>query len=231
MKRTLLAILVLAVMLTLSLPFAKAEETPAESGLTAALNQAMQDEQDIRGFYEDVLNTYPNARPFVSLLRSEMAHIKLLERVAKNNGIALSVTPKDIAVPATMEETLALAAQLEQDDIGLYEQLLTDTTLPQGSVQAFQLLKKASERHLSALQRVSGSEGLGRGNPGNAWMNGNAADGKEGSTDSKNAQQPRFGRGFRRDSNPRQFFRFNRHMRNRMQEAAPRCPCENCPRR
>jgi hypothetical protein len=160
-----------------------------------------------------------------------MAHIKLLERVAKDNGITLSVTPKDIAVPATMEETLALAAQLEQDDIGLYEQLLTDTTLPQGSVQAFQRLKKASERHLNALQRVSGSEGLGRGNQGNARINSNAEDGKEGSTDGENAQQPRFGRDFRRDSNHQHFFRFNRHMRNRLQETAPRCPCENCPRR
>lgn len=231
MKRTFLAILALAVVLTLSLPCALAEETPAESGLSAALDQAMQDEQDIRGFYEDALAAYPDARPFAALLRSEAVHISLLERVAKDNGLTLQVTPRDIAVPATLEETLALAAQLEQDDIKLYEQLLTDATLPQDSVKAFQRLRNASERHLNALQRVSGSDSLNRGMQGNGRMRDNGIRGKDDSESGANTPQPRFGQGFRRNGDPQQPFRFYRHMRDRMRETAPRCPCENCPRR
>ncbi len=248
MKRTFLAVLTLA--LCLALPFALAEETPAVSGLAAALNQAMQDEQDIKGFYEAALKAFPDARPFGTLLRSETGHIRLLERVAKDNGVLLQVTPGKPTVPATLEETLALAAQLEQADIDLYEGLLQDKTLPQGVIQAFQLLKNASERHLNALERAvqnNGPQGRYQGNGRlNDWMNDRQNDrpngmlngrpngrmnGRDDGIDGDDFRQPRGGRSFRRNVSPPNPQMPGRHMWDRMREAPPRCPCQNCPRR
>ncbi len=230
MKRTLLAVLSLALALCLALPFAQAEETAAAGGLSAALNQAMQDEQDIGRFYEAVLKAFPGARPFEVLIRSETAHVRLLERVARDNGVLLQVTPRETAVPATLEEALALAAQLEQDDIALYSGLLEDKTFPQGAVQAFQRLKQASERHLNALQRVSASGDPQGGLPGNGRMNGGMFSDDESFPGSA-FRQPRGGRGFRRDGSFMQRMMPGRQMRDRMLDLAPDCPCENCPRR
>ena len=168
MKRVLSATLVMALLFSLGLATASAEE-PAQGSLAAALTKAMQDERDIKGYYEDALEAFPNGRLFAMLIHSEGMHISALENAAKANSVTLDVTAKEIPVPATLEEALAKAAELEQADIDLYAELLTDGTLPANVTLVFQRLKAASGQHLNLLQRAVEGQETFRGMQGSPW--------------------------------------------------------------
>ncbi|GEM_PF-2358157 len=176
MKRTLTALLALVLALGLSAA-ALAEAAPAETpapDVATLLTQALQDEGDVRAYYEAAAKAYPQVPAFANLARAEAAHERLLKAAAGKYGVTVDVTPAQTAVPATVEEALALAAKLEQDDIDLYAALLKTPGLPQDLALVFTRLQTASARHLAAVQRAGGRPGQPYG-MGGRWNNDDAA--------------------------------------------------------
>jgi len=173
MKRTLTALLALVLALGLSAA-ALAETAPAETpalDVATLLTQALQDEGDVRAYYEAAAKAYPQVPAFANLARAEAAHERLLKAAAGKYGVTVDVTPAQTDVPATVEEALALAAKLEQDDIDLYAALLKTPGLPQDLALVFTRLQTASARHLAAVQRAGGRPGQPYG-MGGRWNNG-----------------------------------------------------------
>lgn len=176
MKRTLTALLALVLALGLSAA-AMAEAAPAETpalDVAALLTQALQDEGNVRAYYEAAAKAYPQVPAFANLARAEAAHERLIKAAAGRYGVTADVTPAQTPVPATVEEALALAAKLEQDDIDLYAGLLKTPGLPQDLGLVFTRLQSASTRHLAAVQRAGGRSGQPFGQ-GGRWNNGGTA--------------------------------------------------------
>ncbi len=172
MKRTILALLALGLS-TAALAESAPAETPALD-VAALLTQAMQDEGNVRAYYEAAAKAYPQVPAFANLARAEAMHENLLKTAAARYGVTVEVTPVQAAVPATAAEALALAAKLEQEDIDMYAALLKTPGLPQDLSLVFTRLQTASTRHLAATQFAGGRQGQPFG-MGGRWNDGNAA--------------------------------------------------------
>ena len=129
----------------------------AETAVLAALD----DEYHARAFYRAVMRRFGEVRPFSNIEQSESRHIAALARILAAYGRPVPADPHngsaaiESAVPATLAQACAAAAQAEVDNDRLYEERL----LPQardyaGITTVFTRLIEASrDRHLPAFRR------------------------------------------------------------------------------
>jgi hypothetical protein len=122
-----------------------------------ALRETLMDERRTQAFYTNVIAKHGQVRPFANIVRAEERHAAVVETLMTRHGVMIPTdTPTDLpAVPSTIAECSRLAAQLERDNIAMYDRLLADVTEPDIRA-AFESLRDASKNnHLPALERWS----------------------------------------------------------------------------
>lgn len=133
-----------------------------------ALRAALLDERQAQAFYNNVMARHGQVRPFANIVHAEARHAAVVESLMTRHGVAIpNEAPQNVpAVPATLTECNRLAAQLERDNISMYDRLLADVTEPDIRA-AFENLRAASKHnHLPAFERWSANAGgapIGRG--------------------------------------------------------------------
>lgn len=133
-----------------------------------ALRETLMDERRAQAFYTSVTAKHGQVRPFSNIVRAEERHAAVVELLMTRHGVAIpSNTPTNLpAVPSTLPECNRLAAQLERENIAMYDRLLADVAEPDIRT-AFENLRDASKNnHLPAFERWSASAGTsttGRG--------------------------------------------------------------------
>ncbi|MBL9119003.1 MAG: DUF2202 domain-containing protein [Phycisphaerae bacterium] len=134
------------------------ERTTLDSDTEAALRAALQDERNAQAFYTNVMARHGQVRPFVNIVRAEGRHESMVLGVMERHGVAdPKLAPGPLpAVPATFAECAALAAQLERDNIALYDRLIPTVKEPDVRT-VFERLRAASlQNHLPAFERFAG---------------------------------------------------------------------------
>ena len=123
--------------------------------LEAKLNKALMDEYHARDTYRKIIDTFGDIRPFSNIVLAEQRHIDFLLPLYKKYSIAVPPEPDTtgIAVPDTVAEACKIAVQAEEENISLYDELLTGTD-EQDVLAVFQQLQAASrDNHLPAFRR------------------------------------------------------------------------------
>lgn len=149
------------------------------------LTLAIEDEYQVQAMYNAITNTYGVVRPFSNVIRAEETHISLLTPLLNQYGVTLPDKnwASQVSVPDSLEAAYTAGITAEQNNITMYEGFLKQE-LPTDVKDAFTLLLNASERHLSAFERMSdpnftcngtgNGTGLGRGRGnGTCGMGGN----------------------------------------------------------
>lgn len=140
----------------------------ADSRTALALTAALQDERRAQTFYQSVMNTHGNTRPFSNIIRAEERHESMIATLMER--YAVPIPPPDLtglpAVPTTLSQSAALAAQLERDNIALYDRLIPG--VQERDIRAtFEALRTASaEHHLPAFERWAGTQAPAPAAPG-----------------------------------------------------------------
>ncbi len=135
--------------------------TPVNAKTADALTAALQDERRVQVFYRGVLAKQGQVKPFVNIVNAEERHENVIASLMKRHGVAVPAgDPGNVPpVPATFAECNRVAAQLERDNIAMYDRFLTDVTDPDVR-SAFENLRAASKNnHLPAFERWSADAG------------------------------------------------------------------------
>lgn len=149
----------------------------AVNGATAnALREVLMDERRAQAFYTNVMAKHGQVRPFSNIVKAEERHAAVIESLMTRHGVAI---PADVptnlpSVPATIADCSRLAAQLERENIGMYDRLLAGVTEPDIRTAFVNLRDASKNNHLPAFERWSASSaapsagrglgfGLGRG--------------------------------------------------------------------
>lgn len=136
-----------------------------------ALRAAWLDERRAQAFYGAVLEKHGQVRPFTNILNAEKRHEQAVATLMDRYGVSKpSQDSTDVpgvpGVPATIAECARLSAQVERDNIAMYDRLLKDVTEPDVRAVLENLRAASLNNHLPAFERVSdrASAGLNRGN-------------------------------------------------------------------
>ncbi len=128
--------------------------------------EALNDEYKSRAFYQLVINTFGEIRPFSHIIEAEDAHARALEMLCSHFGVPL---PKDdweekLEPPSSVLEACRAGIQGEHENIAMYDRFLQQTKVPE-VLAVFQRLQAASrEHHLPAFERCVARGGkTGRG--------------------------------------------------------------------
>lgn len=145
-----------------------------QNQLETKLNRALMDEYHARNTYRKIIAAFGSVRPFSNIVEAEQTHINFLLPLYEKYSIPVPAEPEptDMAVPESMEEACRIAVQAEEENITLYDELLTDTIEPD-VIAVFKQLQAASrDHHLPAFRRCLergtsqtdvGGKGRGRG--------------------------------------------------------------------
>lgn len=132
--------------------------TPVNQATADALRATLVDELTARAFYDAILTKHGDVRPFTNIVRAEERHAAAVRAImhrhqVDDSGVIARPLP---AIPATVAECARLAAQLERDNIALYDRSILIAS--DADVKAiFERLRAASlNNHLPAFERVAG---------------------------------------------------------------------------
>lgn len=132
------------------------------SGKSAdALRETLQDERRSRAFYTAVLAKHGQIRPFSMIVHAEERHEAVITALMSRHGVAIPGGPPPNLpdVPGTAAECSRMAAQLERENIAMYDRLLPDVDASDIRT-VFENLRAASKNnHLPAFERWSVSAG------------------------------------------------------------------------
>ncbi|MFO0835458.1 MAG: DUF2202 domain-containing protein [Phycisphaerales bacterium] len=139
--------------------------TPASAD---ALRAAWLDERRAQAFYGAVLEKHGQIRPFTNILNAEKRHEQAVATLMDRYGVSRpSKDSTDVpGVPATIAECAKLSAQVERDNVAMYDRLLKDVSEPDVRAVLENLRAASLNNHLPAFDRVSdrASAGLNQGN-------------------------------------------------------------------
>ncbi len=125
-----------------------------------ALVAALDDERRSQGFYNAVMERHGRVVPFSNIVRAEQNHERAVIALMDRHGVAVpDSAPTNLpAVGATIAECARAAAQIERDNIALYDTLIP--AIHEADIRAlFQNLRAASkDRHLPAFERWSADD-------------------------------------------------------------------------
>ncbi len=124
-----------------------------------ALLAALEDERRSQAFYEGVIARHGKVRPFSNIIRAEQNHERAVIAVMERYKLPIpqATAPSIPPVSETFAACASTAAQVERDNIALYDRLLP--TIREGDVKTlFENLRAASKNHhLPAFQRWAGA--------------------------------------------------------------------------
>ena len=160
-----------------------------------ALRATLMDERRVQEYYNGVLATHGQVRPFANIVHAEARHEAAIESLMTRHGVTVPAeAPTNIPiVPATITECARLAATLERENIAMYDRFLAEVT--EADIRlVFENLRAASlNNHLPAFERWSADAGSaptgqriaranvrGPGNAGNGCRGGNGGCGWRG---------------------------------------------------
>jgi len=126
-----------------------------QNQLETKLNKALMDEYHASNTYREIIAAFGTVRPFSNIVEAEQTHINFLLLLYERYSIPIPAEPEptDMAVPESMEEACRIAVQAEEENIALYDELLTDTDEPD-VIAVFKQLQAASrDHHLPAFRR------------------------------------------------------------------------------
>lgn len=132
---------------------------PVNDATADALRATLEDELTARAFYGAILAKHGNVQPFTNIMRAEERHAQAIRTLMERHQVAGdSVTARALPeIPATVPECAKLAAQLERDNIALYDRFI-QATAEADIKAAFERLRAASlDNHLPAFERIAGT--------------------------------------------------------------------------
>jgi len=149
------------------------EATAVNAATAEALRETLQDERRAQVFYTQVMARHGRVAPFVNIIHAEERHEAVITSLMKRHDVAVppAGTPNVPAVPDSLAECNRAAAQLERENIEMYDRLLAGITEPDIRA-AFENLRAASlNNHLPAFERrasanaapAAGMMGMGYG--------------------------------------------------------------------
>lgn len=130
---------------------------PADAATADALRAALADERRAKAWYEAVMDRHGRVRPFSNIVRAEERHAELVARLMERYSVAI---PEETvgtlpAVPETVTACCKTAAELERENIEMYDRLLAKIREPD-VVAAFGRLRAVSlNNHLAAFERFA----------------------------------------------------------------------------
>lgn len=138
------------------------------------LTYAIQDEYLAQAEYKAIIAAFNADRPFSNIMKAEATHVEHLLPLfaAYKIPVPADTAVEHVVMPASLQESYETGVTAEVHNIAMYETFLKQEGLPEDVKDVFELLKKASESHLSAFQRnadKSGNDQASRG--GNRWNN------------------------------------------------------------
>jgi hypothetical protein len=123
--------------------------------LFAILDEALQDEHHAFFTYTRVLEDLGKVKPFTNIVNAENQHVKAAAKLFEKRGWnppASAWTLDNVPAFTTLAEACAGGVIAEQENIAMYDQLLSGT-LPEDVAKVFGTLRAASlENHLPAFQ-------------------------------------------------------------------------------
>lgn len=132
--------------------------TPVNQATADALRATLEDELTAQAFYDAILTKHGDVRPFTNIVRAEARHAEAVRAIMQrhqvdDSGVVARPLPE---IPATVAECAQLAAQLERDNIALYDRFILIAS--DADVKAtFEQLRAASlNNHLPAFERMAG---------------------------------------------------------------------------
>ena len=147
--------LILSTILTLLPP----DATPAKAlpkASAEALHLLLEDERRSEALYAAVIQKHGEVRPFSNIIEAERRHQGALENLFEAYGLTVPTNPwkdKKALAPDTFKASCEAGAQLETENVALYDHLMKTVKEPD-LLEVFEHLRWASqERHLPAFQR------------------------------------------------------------------------------
>lgn len=120
------------------------------------LQLALQEEYKAEYLYASVLQDYPGAMPFATIVESEMRHVEALKLLFTRRDMTAAPSdwgPEDFEPFATLQAACAAGVTAEQADADFYTPYLQRADLPQDVRNVFTNLQAASlYNHLPAFE-------------------------------------------------------------------------------
>lgn len=164
-----------AVALAGEVPFGAAGAALDESfTIEDMLTYAIQDEYLAQGEYEAIMAEHGVQKPFSNIIKAEGKHISMLLPLLEKYDVEVPAddSADRAVIPGSIEDSYKAGVEAEIKNIEMYESFLEED-LPDDVKIVFERLKSASEKHLSAFERSSGtSEGLNIGRTNENRRNG-----------------------------------------------------------
>jgi hypothetical protein len=132
---------------------------PLTDEIAAAMTAGWLDEVHAQAAYAGLIDQFGEVIPFVQLQRAEAQHQAAWERQFERFGLALPEAPAVTPLPAyaSVAEACAAAVTIEQDNIGLYDDMLAAFEGYPTLTRVVTALRDASlNRHLPALEACAG---------------------------------------------------------------------------
>ncbi len=127
--------------------------------IAAAMTAGWLDEVHAQSAYAQLIEQFGEVVPFVMLQRAEAQHQAAWERQFERFGLAMPEVTAAPSLPeyASVAEACAAAVAIEQDNIGLYDDMLATFEGYPSLTQVATALRAASlEHHLPALEACAG---------------------------------------------------------------------------
>jgi len=132
---------------------------PDPADIAAVLGLALQEEYGAQNLYLSVLEDYPAAVPFATIVESETRHVEALQALFTRRQMptpASSWTPASFPPYSSLPLACAAGVLAETADAAFYTPYLSRTDLPQDVRNVFTNLQAASlESHLPAFERCN----------------------------------------------------------------------------
>jgi hypothetical protein len=129
---------------------------PDPSDIGEMLELAVQEEYKAQYLYASVLEDYPGAMPFATIMESEMRHVEALKLLFARREMAPPASdyePGEFAAYASLRAACAGGVAAEKADADFYTPYLSRTDLPQDVKNVFTNLQAASlYNHLPAFE-------------------------------------------------------------------------------
>ncbi len=128
-----------------------------------ALRAAWLDERRAQAFYGAVIEKHGQVRPFTNILNAEKRHERAVAALMDRYGVSRPSEERlDVPiVPATIAECAKLSAQVERENVAMYDRLLRDVSEPDVRAVLGNLRAASLNNHLPAFERVSERAGAG----------------------------------------------------------------------
>lgn len=119
------------------------------------LTYAIEDEFMAKAEYEAIINTFGEVKPFINIVKAEQIHIDLLLPLFEVYGVLIpeNTASENVVIPDSITSALATGLEAEEVNIAMYEVFLSQDNLPDNIREAFEYLKAASEKHLTAFSK------------------------------------------------------------------------------